>query len=655
MKRDHIITKILAGLLIPAAMLAAVSCQNLLEETPRSQIMTDLFETAEGMDFAMIGVYSTLRNFYGNMNFFMDQELGTDEAAMGQNQYILVEEVNITPSNNSSNAWWNATAFSAINTCNGIIERGPALGVNAKLLGEARVIRALYYFNLVQTSGPAPLDLGSGKLVYNEKFTDTSVRNSVPEVYEVIFDDLDQAIIDLEGTSYAAPARDRGITKTFAQYLSSKANLTYGWWLRNNNQSGEAAYFQKAYNEATAAINNPAGFGLMQYYWDVNEASQDRNMETLFYADRDYTRVPSTQGTASAFLCIRWQHDQAVLVRGATPVYRGNTQTTGRPWYRAAPTYEVTNEIFNDKEHDSRYYGTFQEAWVYTGEPQGSAVETFDANGTRTGTGVNSVGDGAPYQIGDTVWYMPGITPPELVGAAGDAAVQQISTTIGGPALPYQVIPGKKYAIFDLQHYTSYHFPTLWKLGPYRPDYPNSRIGENDYSNRPSPIARFSELYLLAAEAHVMGANPSGGMTATALMNVLRTRAAAHKNYSGVVKTPEQVAASVAFLTAKTPANPDIYDILDERMRELYGEGMRWYDLVRTRKWGELATRYTMRKWDGWTGKTLPPKLVHTRTRLESVDGANSYLYLRPIPQSAIDALNLSDEEKRAYQNPGYN
>jgi len=31
------------------------------------------------------------------------------------------------------------------------------------------------------------------------------------------------------------------------------------------------------------------------------------------------------------------------------------------------------------------------------------------------------------------------------------------------------------------------------------------------------------------------------------------------------------------------------------------------------------------------------------------------YLYLRPIPRGQLDGMEMTDEEKAAYQNPGYN
>jgi hypothetical protein len=655
MKRN-IVTKALTGVILSASLLS-LSCQNILNEEPRSAITTDLFKSADGITLALSGVYSFLRNYYGPLGIYAEQVMGTDEVAMGQNQFQLLEEVSIAPDNNPANSWWSGDAFAVINTCNGIIEKGTEFEVDAAILAEARVLRALFYFNLVRTSGPAPLDLGSGPLVFNEAYTDTSVRNSVQDVYAAVFADLETAIIDLNGIG-RENARQRGaVTKTFAQHTYALAKLTYGWWLEfNAGGSGAAAEFQAAYNTALDAINDTSsGFGLMEYYFDVNEASQDRNKEWVFYADRDYSAPYIENGVTSggfassgapensAFLLIRMMHDQPVIIGAGTPVPRGNSQDTGRPWYRGAPPYEVTNTIFNNKEHDKRYWGTFQEAWVYEGFPNNPQ------------NGMQSVNGGPDWVVGDTVWYIPAITPARINEAG------RKGTANGEANYAYQTIPGMKAAVWDLDHYTNLHYPTLWKLGPYRPELATIRVDESAASLRPFCIAKFSEFYLIAAEAAIKGA--TGAQSATQLLNHLRTRAAGYKNRTGVIRSTADSQASAAYLTSQTPANPDINYLLDERMRELYGEGFRWFDLARTKTWGQRAATYTIRDAERWNDaaagavgrvkEELAPKTTITRARLVNLPN-DSHLYLRPIPQGSIDALNLPQAEKAAYQNPGY-
>jgi hypothetical protein len=159
---------------------------------------------------------------------------------------------------------------------------------------------------------------------------------------------------------------------------------------------------------------------------------------------------------------------------------------------------------------------------------------------------------------------------------------------------------------------------------------------------RPFNIAKFSELYFIAAEAAVKGAATTAGKSARDLINVIRARAGKwrYDNNGDSTKVEDHSAEMVA----ATPANITIDYILAERSREYYGEGYRWFDLVRTQKWGELAGTYQI------GGANYGDHTPQTVTR-----NIQPYLYLRPIPQSQIDGLEMSEADKAAYQNPGYN
>ena len=128
---------------------------------------------------------------------------------------------------------------------------------------------------------------------------------------------------------------------------------------------------------------------------------------------------------------------------------------------------------------------------------------------------------------------------------------------------------------------------------------------------------------------------------AKTLVNVLRARAGKQ-----TFSQNDNVAVSVdksAEMVAATPATITIDFILDERSREFWGEGYRWFDLVRTQKWGERAGTYHIAG-SGYTDKDL-------QTFKRDIPAG---YYIRPIPQDQIDGLIMSKEEKDAYQNPAY-
>jgi hypothetical protein len=183
-------------------------------------------------------------------------------------------------------------------------------------------------------------------------------------------------------------------------------------------------------------------------------------------------------------------------------------------------------------------------------------------------------------------------------------------------------------------------YPKIWKLGPYRTNTTGTG-SPNAAHTRPFNIAKFSEFYFIAAEAAVKGATTQAGKSARDLINVLRARAGKWEH--DVNWDVDYAADFSAEMVAATPATITIDYILDERLREYYGDGFRWFELVRTQTWAERAGKYTI---CGTGAGDHTPVTVNRKIE--------NYHYLRPIPQGQLNNMKMDDAAKAAYQNPGY-
>ncbi len=626
------------------ALFLTASCSDILDEQPRSSYDPTFFKTEKGVEGGVTSMYAHLRYIYGQAYYYNSCLTGTDEATWGWSADGNFKDAdlsgvgNLTATTCRSDALWG-TAFSNINTANGVIENGAEVGVNESLVSEARFFRAFDYFLLVQTFGGVPLDLGSGELKFNITPSRTSVRNTVPEVYtKAIFPDLLTAIENLP----ANPRVTGGVTKTVARLYLAKAYLTYAWWLKNPNNiptypecqrtdpdgHDAAWYFQQAYDVAVTAIENPGPFGLQESFWMVNAGPNDRNMEILLYADHTQEDEYYNGGSLSyggggapdnfAGWMMNWNYTDARSADNQAVINRIAEQCYGRPWTRMAPPLGVFTKTFADKVNDSRYDGTFTTVYRGNWSTAGQNWESVtNANGMK-------VKEREPifsfvFQDMDKIDY------------AGEGS----KSNLGAGTLP-----GRADWVLGLDAVGRYVYPGLWKLGPYRTDNGFGAGQPNAGSTRPYNIAKFSELYLVAAEAAVEGAATQAGKSARDLVNVLRARAGRWTYSNAEYKEVDRDFS--AEMTAATPATIDINYILDERSREFYGEGYRWFDLVRTQKWNEYADSYVI---CGGKGDHNPQ--TYSRT-------IEAFHYLRPIPQGQLDGMEMTEEEKDAYQNPGY-
>ena len=626
------------------ALFLTASCSDILDEQPRSSYDPTFFKTEKGVEGGVTSMYAHLRYIYGQAYYYNSCLTGTDEATWGWSADGNFKDAdlsgvgNLTATTCRSDALWG-TAFSNINTANGVIENGAEVGVNESLVSEARFFRAFDYFLLVQTFGGVPLDLGSGELKFNITPSRTSVRNTVPEVYtKAIFPDLLTAIENLP----ANPRVTGGVTKTVARLYLAKAYLAYAWWLKNPNNiptypecqrtdpdgHDAAWYFQQAYDVAVTAIENPGPFGLQESFWMVNAGPNDRNMEILLYADHTQEDEYYNGGSLSyggggapdnfAGWMMNWNYTDARSADNQAVINRIAEQCYGRPWTRMAPPLGVFTKTFADKVNDSRYDGTFTTVYRGNWSTAGQNWESVtNANGMK-------VKEREPifsfvFQDMDKIDY------------AGEGS----KSNLGAGTLP-----GRADWVLGLDAVGRYVYPGLWKLGPYRTDNGSGAGQPNAGSTRPYNIAKFSELYLVAAEAAVEGAATQAGKSARDLVNVLRARAGRWTYSNAEYKEVDRDFS--AAMTAATPATIDINYILDERSREFYGEGYRWFDLVRTQKWNEYADSYVI---CGGKGDHNPQ--TYSRT-------IEAFHYLRPIPQGQLDGMEMTEEEKDAYQNPGY-
>jgi len=639
MKRIYI--KTLLGTVLMALFL--MGCSDILKEQPRSNYTPDFFKTATGINGGITSMYAHLRYIYGQGYYYNSCVTGTDEATYAQSADANFKDMDlsgvgsVTASGSRSDVLWNA-AFPNINTASGVIENAAVVGtISASLIAEARFFRAFDYFQLVQTFGGVPLDLGAGELKFNPTPSRFSVRNTVPQVYtKAIFPDLLTAINDLPATGRVTG----GTTQTLARLFLAKAYLTYGWWLENPNNiptypasdrtdpdgHNAAYYYQKAYDMATTAIAAPGPFALQPTYYDVNVGSNDRNSEILLYADHTqssefYTGSSLTYSNGAApenfaGWMMQWNYTN-IKSSGVNSVQRASTQSLGRPYIRMCPTIGAITNTFSDKTNDSRYDGTF--------------TTTYRGNWTQAGntspTLVNA--NGLAVSNGGAILSFLNVDDPSVVYATANAGVGA------------GVLPLRSDFVISPSAISRIVFPGLWKLGEYRTDNGTGLGQPNASSTRPFNIAKFSELYFIAAEAAVKGATTLAGQGARELINVIRARAGKWRfSNSGNVAL---VADNSAAMIAATPATIDINYILAERSREYYGEGYRWFDLVRTQTWATIAGTYSI------CGVNYGD---HTPVSVTRTIPAN--LYLRPIPQGQLDGMEMTADQKVAYQNPGY-
>src|SRR2546428_1984357 len=209
--------------LVGAALLVGLpGCVNLDEDvvtglTPGSYGTQAVFESLVNAS------YEPLRSFYAQERGFTVTEFGTDiftKGADGSYKYINDYTTQLNPTAQFVQDTW-VDFYRAINTTNAAIDQAPVVvmdsALKAQRVAEARFLRAVYYFDLVQMYGPLTLTLHE-----TTSPTTEATRAPVDSVYDAMIADLKYAEANLP----AVQKQSGRATKGAAQHLLAKAYLT---------------------------------------------------------------------------------------------------------------------------------------------------------------------------------------------------------------------------------------------------------------------------------------------------------------------------------------------------------------------------------------------------------------------------------------------
>lgn len=688
---------IVYGLLGACTLQGATSCSSdFLDEELTTSFSTDYFETAEGLESLTVSLYAHLRWRFAYDHANAITLLGTDEWTEGNSQdnpmwdkydNRLSPAVQTVNGNTcTAGAWWDEMYF-GIASANTIIAKADKIAdekVRNRCLAHAYLSRGLDYYTLTAFYGAVVLQTEPATGVVR-----TFERATPEQCWKQIVSDFRKAYELFEGEVFTY-GHGMTWTKATAAHWLAKALLFRS---SERNSAWNQAYIQADLKEAVDACSYAIGarklesnYSNLFANWTGVDCAIEESDEILMAATWNSSTTSAGRFGNQALHMFNSQFSNY----SGKYVARGMA-TGGKDFQRCVPT-EYTYGVF-DHVNDARLWKSFRTVYgnnnkkddeqVALGDPAIIMILNTKDDHTYDGYKFGAAAQGPTFR--DEAGRLP-----EWSKEARQTPTSGELTSKKGQWIPNASV------LYQNGEYVARNFKTndnlarcnfFASLNKTVSGAINSDGSQNSY--RDVTIARLGETYLVRAECYVRQGEYAKAM---ADINVLRARAqwkegenrsyytdgcAAFKNNEKYDETrylntnldmntyylsnpdmepttaasdltlksfPNNLPAEDEAVLAKLGVTTD-YDralnfILNEQTRELAGEWMRWENLSRT---GTLARRY---------------KAFHPDASLGNfVEGKHE---LRPIPQSFIDGLlnedgsNLTDEQKKVWQNPGY-
>lgn len=265
-------------------LLTIVSCQdNFLEEEMYSQLgPANFYKTEADAISALNGVYDGFQSnsYYGGaMWTFVDYptEMHYGFWQNDWDRWTVEDDTKQALYDFWKNAW------NLNNRANSVIDRVPNIPFSNednknRIIGEAKFLRALNYFNLVRFFGHIPLITSETKGIDENQFLPQDSREVV---YQQIIEDLQFAEINLPEEQQDAGRATQGAAKA----LLGKVYLTMAGYALNYEtgtlEKGDSNYYQLAADKLKEVIDLNA-YALEQNYEDVFDVANPNGKESIF-------------------------------------------------------------------------------------------------------------------------------------------------------------------------------------------------------------------------------------------------------------------------------------------------------------------------------------------------------------------------------------
>lgn len=709
------LNKYIAAGVMTAMMGAALpSCsEDFLKEELDTEFSTQYFETPEGLEALSVSLYGNIRWWFGYEWAYGVTLYGADEFTVANdytnepwNNYDQrFGPVHATPALGAANknctapgAVWDQMYY-GIASCNTIIEKAPLIQneeIRNRCLAHAYFLRGYNYYRLAAQYGGVVLQTEPAKGVVRN-FT----RSSEEETWELVISDLRNAYNLFKGEEYTY---GKGITwtKATAAHFLAKALL---FRASERNSAWNAKYIDSDLDEAIEAAKYVISvrklednYSNLYANWTGVDCAIEMSDEILMAAGHN-----ADNSTSGRFGNRTYNYFNPQFSNFSGGWTKRGVWIGGMDFQRCRPT-EYTYSAF-DHVNDARMWKTFRTVYGVNAiankdDAAAHGVELGDPSiimilNTKDDHTYDKYTFGA-YAQKPTFTDDAGRLPEWKLGERPTQFSETKFTSKKGQWVPSASVlyqNGQYVApTFKSQTYCNF-FAGINKTDD------GTRTAEKGDAHRDVTMARVGETYLVLAELYVRKGDYA---TAQEYLNTIRRRAAwkAGENRSYYVDGSQAIESNGDYYTKNKEmyensnlnintyylSNPDLapttassenemvltgfpnnlpaedeailaklgvsgqYEralnfILNERTRELLGEWQRWETLSRTNTLVKRAQTFNTEANVSGTSAAQNIKAHHV---------------LRPIPQSFIDGLlnedgsNLSADQKKAWQNPGY-